>query len=144
MDKGAIICRSDCCICACSVLTGSWLICTVLIRFVPQQYYFFWPKIKDKTLQIVPHCSIIQRGCYCFILTCHYQLLYNIMAYKQSQYIAAYFSMQELCFTQAIIVPACHSLEVHNKFIPINIQNLDCFVTIQVHQDHFLLRLRWI
>ena len=53
----------------------------------------FWPKIKDKTFPIVPHCGIIGS---CAILICHYKLLCNIVAYKQSQYIDTYFSMQEL------------------------------------------------
>jgi len=33
-----------------------------------------------------------------YYLTCHYKLLYDIIACKQSQYIAAYFSMQETLF----------------------------------------------
>jgi len=49
---------------------------------------------------------------------CHYKLSYNIIAYKQLQYIAAeiatHFSMQEICFTLEIIVQACHAREVHN------------------------------
>ena len=46
---------------------------------------------------------------YYFILICHYELLYNIRAYKQSQYIATYFSMQELCFKPVIKGQACQA-----------------------------------
>jgi len=35
---------------------------TVFTQIVAQGYYYFLPKNKDKTLQIVPHCDII-RGC---------------------------------------------------------------------------------
>ena len=59
----------------------------------------------------MPHCGIIGS---CAILISHYKLLCKIVAYKQSQYIDAYFSMQELWFTQAIKVQACHAREVYN------------------------------
>ena len=38
------------------------IVIPLFTRFVPQGYYNFWLKIKDKTLQIVPQCDII-RGC---------------------------------------------------------------------------------
>ena len=61
---------------------------------------FFDKKITDKTLQIVPQCGII-RGCATiFILICHYRLLHNIIAYKQLQYIATYFSSKEFVLTR--------------------------------------------
>ena len=68
-----------------------------VLLILSELLYYFWPKIKDKTLQIVPHCvHYCLRVHYYFILNCDYELLYSIMANKQSQYIAIYFSMQEL------------------------------------------------
>ena len=64
------------------------------------------------------------------------------MAYKQSLYIATYFSMQELCFKQAIKGQACKAQEVHGQFTN-NIQNVDHLVAVSVHQDCLLLTLRW-
>jgi len=42
---------------------------------VAQGYYYFLPKNKDKTLQIVSHCNII-RGCATINITLTYILLY--------------------------------------------------------------------
>ena len=56
----------------------------------------------------MPLCGIICWYANIFILTNHF--------ITQSQYIATYFSMQELCFNQAIIVQACHAWEVNNQF----------------------------
>ena len=45
------------------------------------------------------HCL---RVCYYFILTCHYGLLHNIIAYKQLQYIATYFSSKDFVLTRQL------------------------------------------
>jgi len=58
---------------------------TIFTRIVAQGYYYFLPKNKDKTLQIVPHCDII-RGCatikfytlMCILLYIKYYLLLTI------------------------------------------------------------------
>ena len=57
---------------------------TIFTQFVPQGYYCL-AKIKFK---IVPHCGIIQG-----VLPFHFnhKLLYNIIAYKESQCTATYF-----------------------------------------------------
>ena len=66
---------------------------TLFTRFVLQRYYYFWPKINPSNSAALQYYLRMR---YYFILTLHYKLLYNIIAYKQSQYIATYFSMQEL------------------------------------------------
>ena len=73
---------------------------------------------------------------YYFILTCYYEVLFYIIAYKQSQYIATYFFMQGL---QAI---KCQAQGVHGQLTN-NIWNVDRLVAVSVHQDCFLLALRW-
>ena len=54
-----------------------------------------------------------------------------------------YFSMQELCFTQAIKGQACKAREVHSQSTN-NIWNVNCLVAVSLHKDcFFLLTLRW-
>jgi len=53
---------------------------------------------------------------YYFILTCHYGLLHNIIAYKQLQYIATYFSSKDFVKNLAIIAQACWAREVYCQF----------------------------
>ena len=79
-------------------------------------YYYFFGKNQGFNPSNSATLWYYLRVRHYFILTCHYKLLYNIIVYKQLQYIATYFSMQELCFTEAIKVQACWALEVHNQF----------------------------
>ena len=39
---------------------------------------------------------------YYFILTCHYEILHNIIAYKQLQYTATYFSSKDFVLTRQL------------------------------------------
>ena len=48
------------------------------------------------------HSAVLFKECYYFILTCHYGLLYNIIAYKQLQYIATYFSSKDFVLTRQL------------------------------------------
>ena len=76
----------------------------------------------DKTLQIV-------RVHYYFILTCHYGLIHNILAYKQLQYIATYFTSKGLVLTRQLQFKHA-GLERYKVILPNNIQNFNCLLAV--------------
>ena len=89
--------------------------------------------MKEKTLQIVPHCSIIW-GCTTISFSL---LLYNI---KQSQCIATYvfFFARTLFYDQNYSLSMPYSRGAHVISLLYNIHNFDRHIAIQVHKDYFL------
>ena len=51
---------------------------TVFTLIVAQGYYYFLPKNRDKTLQIVPHCDIIRGRTTITLHSCAYYNILNI------------------------------------------------------------------
>ena len=90
------VCMEDC------VINKNGTKLSYLLDLCRRGTIIFWLKIKDKTLQILPQCGFI-RGCTTILFyTCHYGLLHNIIAYKQLQYIATYFSSKDFALTRQL------------------------------------------
>ena len=66
---------------------------------------------------------------YYFILTSHQGLLYNIIAYKQLQYIATYFSSKNFVLTRQLQLKYA-GLERYTVSLLNNIRNFDRFFAV--------------